>query len=1027
MSSNDVRGECPLCHVETSLHVPHQAISSRNCVDLKLGVMKFGKWIQKRQVEVPEYAANFVNYKALKKLIRKLSATPILTAQNENLNHSKFGESQTTQQTNKSVFFSRLEEELVKVNAMYLQKEPELKIRLTTLLEKKKVLQSRNQITLRRSAKFTALEEGFKQFVNELNKLQQFVEINGLAFSKILKKWDKTSKSKTKELYLSRAVEVQPFFNAIVISELSDQATTSLQELGAWSEGDYFSLDRSFVHTVNSQQLPETDDGDDIILLKAVSSGNYESLKCLLSKFKNTPNLDDEGDIVLKERITRTFFSAINGGSQQSLQLLLDTRLVDLESEDDINGRNCLHLATIYDNIFVLEVGLRRKVPANRMDVYGRTPLHYACMHGRLDMTKALINADRSIIDLIDHDNFTPLIHAIKHNHQDCVEHLLGETVRINPMSDADHVPLNLACEFGSATTVELLLKHNAKILPDAEGLYPQHLVARSGKNPHLLLLLKEYGADLDQIDKFSSWTPLFHAANEGNVECIQVLLDVNIQVNTLDEKGLSALYYAAWEGNLGCVQLLFSVTRKHQDTKKSSQSGPVPGRRHSKKITMDVDSIPELELPPPIIPLRRCGHNFLDTKTLVQIFFEEDSDQLITFFHDGKYPAARLTISSKLSDMIPKNITLPFQDETRLVSFQIDNLDSFTIDFEVFPTYGAKVIAKTVALPDTFRSLTGSSGRCCLPLFDPRLRAIGQIAFRFQVIQPFQGKNLELADFESYWKATSQSDHRPTLFITGSSLSDDYVQVIVQNTSDGVPVLWSKWTINYLEIEFTVNCLTYQQFKIAGSKYAEKHKDLFLTQGKPLEANTNINYILSNLAISLKDALELLPRGVHANLQILYPSLPKERTSNMYPTMSLNLFSDAILSVIFDHVRALRERCPDAMRSIVFSSFNPTICTALNWKQPNFPVFLCNDFGRDNNPVIGDSSHRKVTSIKEVVRIAKENNLMGLFCSSRLLEIVPELIDSVKAHGLVVLTEKSPQSGAATEKEPGLFTSPSE
>lgn len=33
---------------------------------------KFGKQIQKRQLEVPEYAASFVNYKALKKVRRQL-------------------------------------------------------------------------------------------------------------------------------------------------------------------------------------------------------------------------------------------------------------------------------------------------------------------------------------------------------------------------------------------------------------------------------------------------------------------------------------------------------------------------------------------------------------------------------------------------------------------------------------------------------------------------------------------------------------------------------------------------------------------------------------------------------------------------------------------------------------------------------------------------------------------------------------------------------------------------------------------
>ena len=34
-----------------------------------------------------------------------------------------------------------------------------------------------------------------------------------MGFRKILKKWDKRSRSTTKELYLSRQVEVQPVFN----------------------------------------------------------------------------------------------------------------------------------------------------------------------------------------------------------------------------------------------------------------------------------------------------------------------------------------------------------------------------------------------------------------------------------------------------------------------------------------------------------------------------------------------------------------------------------------------------------------------------------------------------------------------------------------------------------------------------------------------------------------------------------------------------------------------------------------------
>lgn len=254
-------------------------------------------------------------------------------------------------------------------------------------------MQSRAQNTSRRSAKFTTLEEGFQQFGNDLNKLQQFIEINGTAFSKILKKWDKTSKSKTKELYLSRAVEVQPFYNATVISELSDQATTSLQELGAWSEGDHVTFDRN-EHVVSSQHLLGTDEGDaDTLLLETVTSGNIESLKDLLLRSSTAGNPGNVNDTALMERITRTFLAAINEAPEHSLQLLLDTGLVDIQSEDDINERNCLHQASIYGNMFVMKAGLEKGVAVNRLDVYGRVPLHYACMHGRLDMMEALLDS----------------------------------------------------------------------------------------------------------------------------------------------------------------------------------------------------------------------------------------------------------------------------------------------------------------------------------------------------------------------------------------------------------------------------------------------------------------------------------------------------------------------------------------------------------------------------------------------------------------------------------------------------------
>jgi CDK inhibitor PHO81 len=583
------------------------------------------------------------------------------------------------------------------------------------------------------------------------------------------------------------------------------------------------------------------------------------------------------------------------------------------------------------------------------------------------------------------------LIHAIIHAHTDCIERLLGRSARIDPVSDSDHVPLNLACEHGSVSVVEILLKHGANILPDAEGLYPQHLVARSGQTSELLLLLKQYGADLDQVDKLYGWTPLVHAASEGNVDCLQALLKAGADPNIRDEKDLPAMYYAAWEGHLECMKLLAPfysrATTRASPLLAQPSLGPLDSSGGPAPMSLDPDAIPVLELPPPIIPLRRYGHNFLDTKTVIQISFEDADEQPLIFFQDGKYPAARLTISSKISDLIPKNIILPFHEDTRIVSFQVDNLDSSSLDFDVFPTYGAKVIAKTVVLPSIFKGLKGST-RCCLPLFDPRLRAIGQISFNAQVIKPFRGQPLEITDFETYWKATGQL-HQPTsAIVTGSSLSGNYVRLFVQYTSDGIPVVWPRWTVRCGGIDIPVCRLSLDQFTATTAKNPTR-AEVPLLPSMTSENIAQIYHILATAGIELAEALSLVPTGVHVNVQILYPTPEEESSLALGPALDLNEFVDSILTIVFDHARAQRAQSPQAVRSVVFSSYNPQLCTALNWKQPNFPVFLCNDLGREDTfsaPNVIQSSGRRSASIKEVVRIAQSNNLMGLMCYSQLL-----------------------------------------
>lgn len=419
----------------------------------------------------------------------------------------------------------------------------------------------------------------------------------------------------------------------------------------------------------------------------------------------------------------------------------------------------------------------------------------------------------------------------------------------------------------------------------------------------------------------------------------------------------------------------------------------------------MDDDGIPDLSLPPPIIPTRRYGHNFLEeTKAFIHINFDLPENLVtsatnrpasaITFYRPGRYSAARLMLSSRKTNLIPRNINLPFDasDDANIVSFQINRPETFTLEFEIFPTFGSQIIAKTVALPSLFVQsvggrMVGKMGLCILPLFDPRLRPIGEIRFRIMVIQPYHGTPLEITHFAPYWKALSsatpergqgdiQDNHNgcdtPSVVpmsgpVTGSSLSGDYVQVFVQLTRDGVPVLYPRFSVKYHGLKIPIARLTFQEFRDIIPAACEDIDDLARTSGStPLNnlptderlaavrAISDVDLrrahrLLASCYLSLREVLESLSTSINLNICLLYPPTPSMSTSARISTMShntshkdddskpdINIFTDAVLTTVFDHARALKAAQPDVTRSIVFSCSAPDICVALNWKQPN-------------------------------------------------------------------------------------------
>ncbi|MCO5613954.1 hypothetical protein L7F22_068234 [Adiantum nelumboides] len=1116
--------------------------------------MKFGKQILSQQIS--GWGSYYLDYKSLKKIINSLekgrltdaalfasgirpeqipngdgvSAAAAAAGGQHSASFSDSGaEAQILPRTegsdelraHKAAFFFKLERELEKINAFYLQKEAELKSRLGTLVDKKQVILTKRGAASfsKGSPSFYALYEGFRYFEKDLSKLQQFIEVNATGFRKILKKWDKRSKSQTKELYLARQVEVQPCFNREFIAELSDVAAANLLELENMSEtktarngsieaavaGEktaFISEKRLDFAAARSEDVDILSDLEDN-LSSAIKAGKANEAKEMAHIAAQT----EDGISV-----ARIVWRALLDADPEAIQRIMTIGLPDYSFVDDINSRSCLHEAALAGNLVLVKACIQNGVLVDSRDIYGRTALSYAAMSGHADICTFLLslpNVDPTMTDL---DGFSPLVLSVMNGHANVVQILLASGVSVEPDSHTDLIPLCLAASGGHADITKLLLARGSKIIANTEGLTPQALAAREG-HADCLSLLVQAGADPNVREKGTLWTPLFFAAENGHTDCLRILVIAGAHVDVLDEKARNPAFYAAWKGHIECLLYILeaakiakasraaaaaetevpSSTAERRQLDNASSSLP---RKKSKTedelpsldLDGEIDGIPSLSLPPPIIPFRTYGHNYLDKRALITVSLTNSSVRLYKL-QDPNRPEQFSTSSLKLvmtsrpddsSTTIPHTIVLPLADDREVFSFQVEALEKFSIEWELMPTFGSKVIGKAVALPSLFDSITDRK-KFVLPLQDVYLKIVGEIAFELDCVRPFDGVQLEIGGrVETYWKSTlpgtaatgqiaQQQRMTPTggagtqaigaevsnhdsanssitnnnasipssapptsvsttsaaaalnagLFVTASSLSGEHLRLAVQVTKDGVAVVYPEFTLPVPGLEVYVGSVTSDQFR---SLAKSTQREITLTQEEARKMQLPVSgwtSLIRRSMITLEDLLKLLPTSVGIDMDVLYPSTADVRGNPSLPKIEVNAFVDAILHTVYRS--GTSSSSSSTSRKILFSSRSPTVCTALNWKQPNYAVFFASYCGlaHDSGNLSGGGADGAVrfapcdraepdarrSSVSEAVRFAKSNNLLGIMVDAILLNNVPQLVHSIKSAGLLLIT----------------------
>lgn len=334
---------------------------------------------------------------------------------------------------------------------------------------------------------------------------------------------------------------------------------------------------------------PLIDNGADINLqdfngvspfLAASSNGHLDTMRRLIQKGTNVHQLDKQGNGALSKAISNGHINAvrllIGKGAHSKLPGYLTTlpanaalrsgstpllRLLIIH-ERDINASNktdkktILHLASFWGKTDVVKLLVDRGADLTLQDLWGQTPLFFACANGHADIVKFLLQhkADPAIAA---HNRQTPLFVACGNGHSDIVELLLkhGANHAI-ATAETGQTPLIAACCTGHVEIVRLLIKNKVIIrTPDKEGKTPLY-AACANRQFKVARLLIEHGADIKSSDIFGN-TSLSAAAFGGSLEIVLMLLQKGPSAPTAYSDCYTAVLVASEWGYIDIVERL--------------------------------------------------------------------------------------------------------------------------------------------------------------------------------------------------------------------------------------------------------------------------------------------------------------------------------------------------------------------------------------------------------------------------------------------------------------------------------------
>ncbi|KAL9085047.1 MAG: hypothetical protein Q9165_007788 [Trypethelium subeluteriae] len=515
--------------------------------------MKFGQNLPRNQV--PEWAASYINYKKLKKLIKAAQAA----AKQET-------------EVDLAGFFFALDRNLEDVDEFYNKKHADSSRRLKLLHDR--YGDARQSLSGIDRDEAEDLMGALLELRGQLRKLQWFGEVNRRGFTKITKKFDKKvpGSNNARERYLETKVDPLPFASNSQLSKDLSEVNEWLSTLGeAKVFDDTASVQSSAsLKRVSSKAIPSLPKD----LLDTVDQAIRSDDASILSEVLLEAPIESEDSIAPSQTLLLNLLQrSISSKSKACMNRLLGD-INGLDEDDDVNRRNCIHR-------LVIAIG-RSKTLENQQKSGLSSDLG-------LESAKFIAPAE-SPFQLTSTQPSTPPASEKSLDQSDGGVQLLVYLLdnlnsRQRPALQArdayGRLPLHYAAQYGFTVICQEIIKHmqdwdqfdmaegiDAPGWQDSEGYAPLHLSVIGGHVFATKALLEAEDWQGVRYRKASarkaimrSGEALALATKADFTSIVKLLVVAGVDINYQDDQGETALHLAARFGHEQCVQILIEGT----------------------------------------------------------------------------------------------------------------------------------------------------------------------------------------------------------------------------------------------------------------------------------------------------------------------------------------------------------------------------------------------------------------------------------------------------------------------------------